>query len=149
MWRRRGASERDTDALHAMISTPSFEDDYVYGVDSYGELRCLDARTGERIWEDLTAVPKSRWGTIHMVRNGERMWMFNERGELLIATLSPQGFHEISRAKLIEPTTDQLEQRGGVCWSHPAYAYQHVFARNDRELVCASLRVAPKGEFQP
>ncbi len=139
LWRRRGVSERNTDALHAMISTPHFEGDYVYGVDSYGELRCLDARTGDRVWEDLTAVPKSRWGTIHMVRNGERMWMFNERGELLIATLSPQGFHEISRAKLIEPTTDQLEQRGGVCWSHPAYAYQHVFARNDKELVCASL----------
>jgi beta-lactamase regulating signal transducer with metallopeptidase domain len=27
----------------------------------------------------------------------------------------------------------------GVCWSHPAFAYKHVFARNDRELVCASL----------
>jgi hypothetical protein len=58
---------------------------------------------------------------------------------LIIATLSPQGFHEISRAKLIAPTTEQLSQRGGVCWAHPAYAYKHVFARNDREVVCASL----------
>ena len=33
----------------------------------------------------------------------------------------------------------QLRQRGGVCWSHPAYANKHVFARNDEELVCASL----------
>jgi beta-lactamase regulating signal transducer with metallopeptidase domain len=74
-----------------------------------------------------------------MVRNGQRMWMFNERGELIIATLSPQGFHEISRAKVIDATTEQLKQRGGVCWSHPAYAYRHIFARNDRELLCASL----------
>jgi len=139
IWRRRGFSERMTDSLHAMISTPYLEGDYVYGVDSYGELRCLDANTGDRIWEDLTAVPKARWATIHMVRNGKRIWMFNERGELIIATLSPAGFHEISRAKLIEPTTAQLGQRDGVCWSHPAYAYKHVFARNDRELVCASL----------
>jgi outer membrane protein assembly factor BamB len=146
IWRRRGPSERNTDALHAMISTPYMEGDHVYGVDSYGELRCLDARTGDRVWEDLTAVPKARWSTIHMVRNGNRMWMFNERGELIIATLSPQGFHEISRAKLIEPTTDQLEQRGGVCWSHPAYAYKHVFARNDRELVCASLAAEEPSE---
>ena len=29
--------------------------------------------------------------------------------------------------------------RGGVCWSHPAYADKCIFARNDRELVCASL----------
>ena len=139
LWRRRGESERHTDALHAMISSPFMEGDYVYGVDSYGELRCLDVRTGDRIWEDLTAVPKARWATIHMVRNGGRVWMFNERGELIIGTLSPKGFHEISRAKLIKPTTGQLDQRGGVCWAHPAYAYKHVFARNDRELVCASL----------
>ena len=139
VWRRRGRSERDTDALHAMISTPYLEGDYVYGVDSYGQLRCLDARTGDRVWEDLTAVPKARWATIHMVRNGQRIWMFNERGELIISRLSPKGFEEISRAKLIDPTTGQLSSRGGVCWSHPAYAYRHVFARNDRELVCASL----------
>jgi outer membrane protein assembly factor BamB len=113
--------------------------DYVYGVDSYGELRCLDARTGDRVWEDLTATPKARWSNIHIVRNGPRYWMFNERGELLIGELSPKGFREISRAKLIEPTTEQLAQRGGVCWSHPAYAGRCVFARNDRELVCASL----------
>jgi outer membrane protein assembly factor BamB len=139
LWRRHGASERHTDALHAMICTPYIDGNYIYGVDSYGELRCLDAANGNRVWEDLTAVPKARWAAIHMVRNQERVWMFNERGELIIATLSPKGFHEISRAKLIEPTTEQLGQRGGVCWSHPAYAYRHVFARNDRELVCASL----------
>lgn len=82
-------------------------------------------------------MPKNRWATIHTVRNGRRMWMFNERGELLIGELSPGGFHEISRAKLIEPTTAQLPR--GVCWAHPAYAGKQVFARNDRELVCASL----------
>jgi hypothetical protein len=65
--------------------------------------------------------------------------MFNERGELIIATLSPEGFKEISRAKLIDPTRVQLSRRSGVCWSHPAYANKHIFARNDEELVSASL----------
>ena len=74
-----------------------------------------------------------------MVRQGERVWMFNERGELVIGQLAPTGFTEISRAKLIDPTTDQLGERGGVCWSHPAFANRHVFARNDRQIVCASL----------
>ena len=139
LWRRSGRDEQHTDSLHSIISTPYLEGDYVYGVDSYGEFRCLDAKTGDRVWESLQPTPKSRWSTIHMVRNGERMWMFNERGELIIATLSPQGYEEISRAKLIEPTRVQLPQRGGVCWSHPAFANRHVFARNDEELVCASL----------
>lgn len=74
-----------------------------------------------------------------MVRNGDRIWMFNEAGELVIGKLSPQGFEEIDRAKLIDPTREQLRRRDGVCWAHPAYADRHVFARNDEELVCASL----------
>jgi len=139
IWRRRGESERRTDALHSIISTPVILGDYVYGVDSYGELRCLDANTGERVWEDLTATPKARWSTIHFVVNGDQVWMFNERGELIIGKLSPSGFEEVSRTQLIEPTRDQLPQRGGVCWAHPAFANRCVFIRNDRELVCASL----------
>jgi len=139
LWRRRGRSERDTDALHCMISTPLLLGDHVYGVDSYGELRCLAADTGERVWEDLTATPKARWSTIHMVRNGERVWMLNERGELILCTLSPEGFHEISRSKLLDPTTAQLKSRGGVCWAHPAFANRRIYARNDKELICAPL----------
>ncbi len=139
IWQRRGDSEQNTDGLHSIISTPLIQGDHIYGVDSYGELRCLRADSGERVWEDLTATPKSRWSTIHFVRNGDRIWMFNERGELIISKLSPRGFEEISRAKLLEPTLDQLRQREGVCWSHPAFANKHVFARNDKEIVCASL----------
>jgi len=139
IWQRCGVSETKTDALHSTIGTPQFQGDYVYGIDSYGEFRCLDAASGNRVWEELTVVPRARWGTVHMVQNGDRTWMLNERGELMICRLSPKGFHQISRAKLIEPTEGQLAQRGGVCWSHPAFAYRHVFARNDRELVCANL----------
>jgi outer membrane protein assembly factor BamB len=138
LWRRRGRSEQQTDALHSIISTPYLEGDYVYGVDSYGQLRCLDAKTGDRIWENATATAQERWGTIHMVRNDKDIWMFNELGQLIISRLSPQGYEEISRTQLIAPTSVQLPQRP-VCWSHPAYANKHVFARNDEELVCASL----------
>jgi len=95
-----------------------------------------------QVWEDRTGVPEDRFATIHLIQNGERTWLFNEQGELIIARLTPDGFHEISRAKLLDPTTDQLpRRRGGVTWSHPAFAYRHVFARNDRELVCADLSV--------
>jgi outer membrane protein assembly factor BamB len=146
LWQRAGPSETKTDALHAMISTPILDGDSIYGVDSYGELRCLDAASGDRVWEDLTAVPKARWATIHLVRNGRQVWMFNERGELILGELSRQGFRELSRSKLIDPTQDQLSQRGGVCWSHPAFAYKHVFARNDRELVCAGLAAPELGK---
>jgi outer membrane protein assembly factor BamB len=139
VWQRCGESERVTDALHSSISTPVILGDFIYGVDSYGELRCLSLQTGDRIWEDLRLVPKARWATIHLVRHGEQTWMFNERGELIMTELSPKGCRQISRTPLISPTTEQLDQRGGVCWSHPAFAHRCIYARNDKELVCADL----------
>ena len=139
LWRRRGPNELRTDGIHSTISTPLLRDGHLYGVDSYGQLRCLDLTDGSRVWEDLTAVPKARWSNIHFVQNGERTWMFNERGELILADLTPDGFREIDRGLLIRPTRGQLNQRDGVCWSHPAFAYRHVFVRNDEELICAGL----------
>jgi outer membrane protein assembly factor BamB len=140
VWRRIGKDERNTDALHCCMSTPLIMNDYIFGVDSYGELRCLDLFTGDRIWEDQTAVKRDRWANIHFVQNGELTYMFNEHGELITAKLDKSGYHEISRAKLIEPTTVQLNRRGvGVTWGHPGFAYKHVFIRSDKELVCADL----------
>lgn len=147
-WHRTGKDERHTEAIQTTMSTPVRVGDYIYGVDSYGELRCIDARNGERIWEDLSAVPTARWSTIHSVKHlaasENRVWMFNERGELLITDLTPEGLNIISRANLINPTRDQLNRRGGVTWAHPAYAYKHVFARNDEELICANLAKTKK-----
>jgi outer membrane protein assembly factor BamB len=138
-WKRIGQSEVNTDALHCCISTPVLMGDTIYGVDSYGQLRCLSVKNGDRIWESQAPVPKARWANIHMVRQADRFWFFTERGDLIICRLTPQGYKEISRARIIEPTTAQLDQRGGVCWSHPAFANRCVFARNDKELVCIDL----------
>ncbi len=137
VWQRSGESERHTDALHCVMSTPVISDDFIYGVDSYGELRCLEFSSGDRVWEDLSAVKQDRWANIHFIKQGDKIWMFNEQGELLITELSPEGFREISRAKLIETTRKQLGR--GVTWSHPAFANEHVFIRNDERLVSADL----------
>jgi outer membrane protein assembly factor BamB len=140
LWHRVGIDEKNTDALHCMISTPVIKGDYIYGVDSYGELRCLDMKSGDRVWEDLTAVPRARWATIHIIRDGDREIMLNDRGELIFATLTPDGFHEHSRAKLIKPTRQQLNKRDGVVWAHPAIADGYIYIRSDEELVRAPLR---------
>jgi len=139
LWRTVGRDEQNTESLHSMIGTPIVRDGYIYGFDSYGQMRCLEAKTGNRVWEDLTAVPVARWSTVHMVTESDRVWMFNERGELLITKLSPEKLKILSRAQLIEPTQTQLRQRGGVCWSHPAFAEKSVFARNDVRIVKAAL----------
>lgn len=139
LWRRRGPNERTTDGLHSLIAAPILRNEHIYGIDSYGELRCLTMSDGSRVWEDRTVVPRSRWATAHMVQNGDDVWMLNERGDLILARFSPAGYEEISRGHLIDPTPGQLGRRDGVVWSHPAFAGRHVFARNDEVLVCASL----------
>jgi outer membrane protein assembly factor BamB len=145
IWHIRGQDEKRTDALHCMIGTPIFQDGFIYGVDSYGQLRCLDAETGKRLWEDNTATPQERWSTIHMVQREDKVWMFNELGEIIVAKLSPDGYQELSRSKLIEPTYPQLYRRGnrGVCWAHPAFANKHIIARSDERLVSASVVMVP------
>ena len=144
VWARRGQNARNTDALQTLMATPIVRGDAVYGIDFYGELRCLDAKTGDRLWEEKTIMPRAMWATAHLVQNGDRTWIFNEKGQLILARLTPKGYEEIGRAQLIKPTLGQFDQRGGAAWSHPAFANQHVFARNDEELLCASLRADGK-----
>jgi outer membrane protein assembly factor BamB len=140
LWHRIGIDEKNTDALHSMISGPILKGDAIYGVDSYGEFRCLDPQTGDRIWEDLRVVPKNRWATVHIIQNGDDEIMLNDRGELLFTTLSRDGIEIRSRSNLIPPTLKQLRRRDGVVWSHPAIADGMIYARNDDSLVCASLK---------
>ena len=140
-WHEVGPNERRSKALHSIISTPIWIGEHIYGVDSYGQLRCIEASDGQRVWEDLTAVKQNRWGTIHFVPNGDNIWMLNEQGELMVGQLSPQGLKIASREKILEPNQMRTQNRkGGVCWSHPAFANQCVFARSDSELICISLK---------
>jgi outer membrane protein assembly factor BamB len=157
VWQSKGRGElpEQTDNLHSIMSTPVIKDGYVYGVCSYGELRCLRLADGKRIWQDLTAtsdgknVPRERneqvrWANAFLVPQGDRFFLFNEHGDLIIAQLTPQGYVERDRAHLLEPTGKL--QGGGrfgpgrvILWSHPAFANHSVYARNDKEIVCVSL----------
>lgn len=140
LWHRVGRDEKNTDALHSMISNPILKGDLIFGFDSYGEGRCLDLATGDRVWEDLNVVPKARWATVHTIRNGGNEIMLNDRGVLLLTTLTRDGLRIHSRSKLLSPTKKQLNRRDGVVWAHPAIADGVIYARSDEELVAASLR---------
>ena len=137
---RHGKSERETEALHCCISTPIIEGDYVYGVDSYGEVRCLDLKTGDRIWEDLTVVPKARWANIHFVKQDDKVWGFNEHGVLSLGKLTSEGYVDYGSAKVIDPVGISPNPRNGVCWSHPAFSGNRIYVRSDAKLVCIEIR---------
>jgi outer membrane protein assembly factor BamB len=127
--------------LHSIMPAPWIKDDHIYGVCSYGELRCLELMTGKRVWEthQATSGKSARWGNAFLIPHEDRVFLFNERGELIIAKLSPAGYEEIDRAKILEPTNKYAQGRM-VVWSHPAFANRTIYARNDKEIVAVSLK---------
>jgi outer membrane protein assembly factor BamB len=142
VWRGSSNSEILTDGLHAVIGTPIIDGDYIYGFGSYGQLRCLVAATGERVWETQDATSeRARWASAFMVQHEDRVFINNDRGDLIIARLTPEGYEELDRTPLIAPTSRPGNRREltYVNWSHPAYANRHIIARNDEEIISASL----------
>ena len=150
VWKSNSRGERpnQTDKLHCVMSTPFIKDDHIYGVCSYGELRCLRLEDGKRLWSNLKMTgcdpTPERWANAFLVQQGERVFAFNEKGDLVIAKLSPKGYEEIDRTHILD-ATGQLAGGGkfgparNVVWSHPAFAYKTIFARNDKEIVAVSL----------
>jgi hypothetical protein len=83
---------------------------------------------------------RQQYGTAFLVKHEDRFFLFNESGDLLLARLTPQGYQEISRFHVLEPTGHSFGRP--VVWSHPAFARRCLFARNDKELVCVDLRAS-------
>ena len=146
LWQGTSNSEKRTDKLHAIISTPFLEDGHIYGVCSYGQLRCLSVKTGKRIWEDLRATGSTgnvrtqtdRWSNAFIVKHENRFFISNEKGDLIIAKLDKVGYHEVSRVNLIKPTNPMAGR--DVVWSHPAFAHRRIYLRNDKEMICVDLK---------
>jgi outer membrane protein assembly factor BamB len=135
LWRGKAKT-----GVYPVNSAPFLEDGYIYGVDLDSKLYCVKLDDGERLWGTLAPTVGTedvKTGTAFIVKNGDRFFLFNERGELIIAKMSPKGYEEMSRARILDPTG--LAFKRDVVWSHPAFADRCMFARNDKELVCVSL----------
>jgi outer membrane protein assembly factor BamB len=140
LWSNNG---RTDNTINPATSTPVIQGDYVYGLSSYGTLRCVEVATGKMVWESQALTKEHvMYASAYFVRNGDRYFINNDRGELVIAKLSPKGYEEISRSTLIAPTHPQIRRReaGLVAhWSQPAYANKHLVTRNDSEIIRVSL----------
>jgi outer membrane protein assembly factor BamB len=118
-------------------STALLQDGYVFSAKSNGQFVCLEATTGKQVWETDKVTDLKGGASIHPTTNDNSVFLYTERGELILAKLSSKGYQEISRTRLLEPTYPF----GGrnVAWSPPAYANRCIFARSDKELICVSL----------
>lgn len=130
-------------AIYCSNSTPLIKDGVIYGADcQVGALRAVRLEDGERLWETFEPTTggtrRASHGTAFLVQNGDRFFIFTETGDLVIARLTAEGYEEISRASIVEPTNEAFGRP--VVWTHPAFANRCMFARNDKELVCVSLK---------
>jgi outer membrane protein assembly factor BamB len=139
LWRGATDDANKVKGLRCLIGTPAIKDGYIYGIDRNGELRCCDLNTGKERWESLEhqGGKPAQFGTSFIIPHKDRFFLFTDQGNLILADLSPKGYREISRAKIIEPT--QANSGRDVVWCHPAFANRCVYVRNDREIVCVSL----------
>ena len=141
---RPGASEVWRDKVRAAISPvnvqPIAEGNVIYGLDQGGKLVALEIPSGERLWDSTEHMGEGRLAgseTAFIVREGDRYWLFNEKGDLVIARFSREGYQEVDRAHVIEPTNNAFGRK--VVWSMPAFANRRVYIRNDKEIICLDL----------
>lgn len=118
---------------------PFVQGNVLYGMDGDGTTMAVEFPEGKRLWE--TGAPLGerpmQTGTAFLVKQGNRFFLFAETGDLIIGTLSREGFRELDRAPLLKPTGDAFGR--SVVWSAPAFASKRVFLRNDEECICVDL----------
>jgi outer membrane protein assembly factor BamB len=88
------------------------------------ELRCIELKTGKVRWSESGL----KSGTVTLA--GDELLVLTERGELLRAPASPDGFKPTARVQVLP-----VEVRAG-----PALADGLMFARSKNRLVCLDLR---------
>lgn len=126
-----------TKRLLSNTSSPILRGEFVYSAKSGGEFVGLRAADGGLVWKADTVTGMKSGASIHLTPTPEGDLLFTDQGDLIRAELASEGYREISRVHLIDPT---MPFAGRNCaWTPPAFANRHVFARSEKEVVCASL----------
>jgi glucose dehydrogenase len=120
---------KDGNDLANHWSTPVVKDGYLYGMFSFkqygkGPMACVDIRTGDVKWKEEGFGP----GNVLLTADGDIVAL-TDRGVLVLAEASSQGYEELARADVID----------GKCWSSPALADGKVYVRSTVEGTCVDL----------
>ena len=116
---------------------PFLHDGTLYGFHQDGTCLGIEFKTGRRIWssvEPLQSKRPLRTGTAFIVRQADRYWLFTENGDLVIANLTPEGYEELDRTHVLDPTDVAFGRK--VVWAAPAFANRKIFLRNGKECIC-------------
>ena len=111
-------------SLRAHINSPVLSGDFVFGIDGNtggGNLVCLNALTGEKRWEEKSV----KGGALIAV--GGVLVIVSEKGDLVVAEASPDGFRQLHRQSVLKNRT----------WAQPVLAHGRLYLRDNLgTLVC-------------
>jgi outer membrane protein assembly factor BamB len=118
--------------MHTHFNPAVLINGFLYGIDGDaghgGGLRCIEFATGASKW-----IEKSI-GTGALMAADGKLIVQAEKGELMIAAASPDGFKPLARAQVL----------GGKCWTTPVLSNGRIYCRNSRgDLVCLDVRGGP------
>jgi outer membrane protein assembly factor BamB len=118
--------------LSLLMSTPLVRSGHVYALDRFRGLKCIEMKTGTVKWEGKHVTPRGSnpQASLCWLGEGERALIFNEKGELLLCQLAPEGLRSLGKASILP----------GLIWAHPAFADGCIFARSDEEIACVPLK---------
>lgn len=90
-----------------------------------GPLTCIDFDTGQIKWQS------PHIGSGGLIAAGGRLIAMTERGEIMIAPASPDGFNPTARAKVLD----------GKTWAPPVLANGRIYVRNATgDIICLDVR---------
>ena len=120
------------DALSCHYATPVVHNGFLYGFDGRADpgmqadssLRCVELKTGKVRWREGSL----KAGTVTLANN--QLLVLTEKGELLGAPATPDGFKPTNRAQILPFTVR----------AHSALANGLFYARSKDKLVCVDLR---------
>ncbi|SFH62169.1 outer membrane protein assembly factor BamB family protein [Planctomicrobium piriforme] len=95
---------------------------------SRGTFRGLDLQTGEVLWSNPDI------GQANAVCVNNRLLLFNDRGEVLLADVDRSGCSIRSQAEVFPKE---------VCWTRPVLSNGRLFVRSHEQAVCLSVGTGP------
>lgn len=132
-------------SIYLATSAAVFDQGYLYGADTHsGALVCARASDGKRIWQ--TARPTSGEDGLRgksnasafLIKTENGYLILSDTGDLISATLTPQGYTETGRFHAIDPI--EVIGKRNVVWTFPAVSDRRLYLRNGQSIVCYSLK---------
>jgi outer membrane protein assembly factor BamB len=116
-------------SMSCQYATPVRVGDHLIGAEgradyNSGNLRCINWKTGEVKWS------ANRFGCASVIAADGRMLAVTESGELVAVAANAEKYQELGRLRILE----------GKVRSIPALSSGLLFARDEKKLVCVSLK---------